>query len=104
MSLTDRERAEIARRREAVMTRRAELTQDEINEIAQRVFEARKLTGMSQGQLAEVAGVGVSSVCRVELGTGAPSRRILERIAAALEVEPHDLFADLFRLKGGDKK
>jgi hypothetical protein len=56
--------------------------------ISRVVREARRRAGLSQGQLAERAGVAKSTVGRIESGARVPSTEMVERLvrAAGLEV------------------
>jgi transcriptional regulator with XRE-family HTH domain len=48
--------------------------------------------GFSQAELAERGGVSVSYVGELEVGVKWPSAETLERLAAALHVQPYQLF------------
>jgi transcriptional regulator with XRE-family HTH domain len=57
-----------------------------------RVF--RTAAGLSQKELAELAGVTAVTVCHVERGTTQPQRRTAEGIALALNVPAAILWPD----------
>ena len=48
--------------------------------------------GLTQEKLAEKANISTHYLAMVELAKKFPSANMLERLAAALEVEPHELF------------
>jgi len=54
----------------------------------------RKVTGLSQKELAEKCGTGYSYIRQIESGVGNPSFALLAKIAEALEIEPYQLFFD----------
>ena len=54
--------------------------------VGERIKEARKITGMTQAQLAENSGISSMSVRRYESGERAPDIETLQRIADALGV------------------
>lgn len=56
------------------------------------VGEARRCRRMSQGALAEAAGVSQQSISKVEAGVICAHDRVKVRLAAALEVPTADLF------------
>lgn len=62
--------------------------------IMQAMIDARKATGMTQKQLAEVTGINQADISKLERGSGNPSLRTLQRLAAGmgmrvkLEFEP----------------
>lgn len=51
-----------------------------------KLAEARKAAGMTQGELADKAGVHISHVQRIEAGTSQPTVDVLKRLAEALQV------------------
>jgi transcriptional regulator with XRE-family HTH domain len=53
-----------------------------------KLFQLRIEAGMTQADLAEKANLSIDSISRIERGDRAPSFESLERIAAALEVNP----------------
>ena len=60
--------------------------------IGARIATLRKRTGITQQRLAEVVGVSVETVSRMERGTSFPSINSVENVARALGVELRDLF------------
>jgi putative transcriptional regulator len=58
----------------------------------QRVAQARRRTGLSQQQLADVLGVNRVSLARLEGGTRSPSMRLALRIAEVLGESVESLF------------
>ena len=62
--------------------------------IIQAMVDARKATGMTQKQLAEKSGINQADISKLERGSGNPSLRTLQRLAAGmgmrlkLEFEP----------------
>jgi transcriptional regulator with XRE-family HTH domain len=52
----------------------------------------RKLEGISQMKLAEMCGTDVSYIGQIEIGRRFPSIGMIEKIAAALRLEPYRLF------------
>lgn len=64
--------------------------------IGEKVREARRLAMLTQGELAEKSGVGITSIVRIEreqLDT-APRISTLRKLAKGLDVDPRDLLAD----------
>jgi transcriptional regulator with XRE-family HTH domain len=49
---------------------------------------------LTQAQLAERVGVSTHHVGMIELSRNYPTLELVERIAVALEIEPHELFID----------
>lgn len=56
--------------------------------LATRLLEARKQKGLSQQQVAEIAGVHFTNVGKYERAEAVPSADVFNRIAKALEVSP----------------
>ncbi|MBT0778035.1 helix-turn-helix domain-containing protein [Paracoccus sp. pheM1] len=54
----------------------------------------RRDRDLNQDELAEMAGVKQSTISKIEGGFDGVTLRVLKQIAAALEVEVSDLFAD----------
>jgi len=54
----------------------------------------RKGRCISQGKLAEICGTGQNYIEDIEEGKQFPSLDMIEKIAAALEIEPYRLFQD----------
>ncbi|MDR0710550.1 MAG: helix-turn-helix domain-containing protein [Spirochaetaceae bacterium] len=61
--------------------------------LAKNLKENRRKCGVSQVKLAERAGVSTQYIAMIELSRQFPSPEVLERIAAALEIEAYELFA-----------
>jgi len=62
----------------------------------EKVREARRRAMLTQGELAEKSGVGITSIVRIErdqLET-APRVSTLRKLAVALEVDPRELLDD----------
>ncbi|MHC6204460.1 helix-turn-helix domain-containing protein [Breznakiellaceae bacterium SP9] len=53
----------------------------------------RSILGISQAQLAERVNTSTNYIALIEVGRKSPSFEMLERIAAALEIDPPSLFA-----------
>jgi transcriptional regulator with XRE-family HTH domain len=53
-----------------------------------KLFQLRNEIGITQAELAEKANLSIDSISRIERGDRAPSFESLERIAAALGVDP----------------
>lgn len=70
------------------------------------VYSRRRAIGLTIPALAERAGVDPSYITRIERGERTPSDRHVTKLAAALEVDPIDLFYALGRiapaLRGND--
>lgn len=59
-----------------------------MTDLATRLLEARKQKGLSQQQVAEIAGVHFTNVGKYERAEAVPSADVFNRIAKALEVSP----------------
>ncbi len=64
--------------------------------IGDKLRETRKRALLTQQQLAEKSGVGVTTIIRIERNQVEPQARSIRKLAQALGVEPHEL------LKGED--
>jgi transcriptional regulator with XRE-family HTH domain len=53
----------------------------------------RKRVGYTQEQLAEQAGVSIDTISKIEIGATGARFPMIEKIAAALEVDPAELFS-----------
>jgi transcriptional regulator with XRE-family HTH domain len=62
------------------------------NVLARNLKINRLKLGLTQDKLAEKAGISTHYFAMVELAKKFPSADMLERLAEALEVEPHELF------------
>lgn len=58
----------------------------------ERMRELREAKSITQGQLAERVGIEQSHVSKIERGLANPTLDMIRKIAAALGVEPFDLF------------
>lgn len=79
----------------------------EYEQLAGRLRAFRKLKGYTQHQLAERMGVSVAVLGSLERGTRAPQVKLLEHIAAALEVRYEELIGDTYpagKLPQADKE
>ncbi|WP_186306510.1 helix-turn-helix domain-containing protein [Siminovitchia fortis] len=65
---------------------------------ARLCFGARMEKGYTQQQLADLAGVGVTTIHRIEGGSGGITDKILEKVFNALEVS-HDDIGEAFKKK-----
>ncbi|MDR0654968.1 MAG: helix-turn-helix domain-containing protein [Treponema sp.] len=64
-----------------------------IREVLARNLKMNRLKlGLTQEKLAEKADISTHYLAMVELARKFPSADMLERLAAALEIEPHELF------------
>jgi transcriptional regulator with XRE-family HTH domain len=64
-----------------------------IKDVLARNLKINRLKlGLTQDKLAEKAGISTHYFAMVELAKKFPSAGMLERLAEALEVEPHELF------------
>ena len=61
-------------------------------QLGQKIKEIRKLRGMTQEQLAEIVGIGISNISYIETGKFAPSIENFEKVVKALDVEPYELY------------
>jgi transcriptional regulator with XRE-family HTH domain len=57
-----------------------------------RVREWREQRGLSYRDLARRAGIGLSTLYRIESGAASPTVAMLERLAGALDVQVVDFF------------
>lgn len=62
------------------------------NRAMKKVRDIRKARGLSQAQLAELAGLNQATVSKVERGEMNVTLEVIDAIAAALGVEPVQLF------------
>ena len=61
--------------------------------LANNLKENRRKCGITQSILAEKAGISTQYIAMIELSRQFPTPNVLERIAAALGIEAHELFA-----------
>ena len=64
--------------------------------------EARRRAGLSQCQLAALAGVTQSMICKIECYGNRPSPRVAEKIAAVLKLTTAEMWEMLYA-DSGDK-
>ena len=60
--------------------------------LAANIKENRRKKGLTQEKLAELADMSLNYLAILELARKFPSGEMLERLAKALEIEPHELF------------
>jgi transcriptional regulator with XRE-family HTH domain len=63
------------------------------NILAKNLKENRRKCGVSQAKLTEKAGVSTQYIAMIELSRQFPTPEVLDRIAAALDIEAYELFA-----------
>ncbi len=73
---------------------REQRLKNEVNTISTRIYEARKDSGLTQAELADFAGLSVSTIKRYEHGEGEMSIQNIFRIASALNLDLSDVTAD----------
>ena len=61
--------------------------------LANNLKAFRHKSGLSQAKLAEKAGISTQYIAMIELSRQFPSPDVFEQIAAALEIEAHELFS-----------
>jgi transcriptional regulator with XRE-family HTH domain len=59
--------------------------------IGDKLRATRKRTLLTQQQLADKSGVGVTTIIRIERNQVEPQARTIRKLAEALGVEPHEL-------------
>ena len=59
--------------------------------IGDKLRETRKRTLLTQQQLADKSGVGITTIVRIERNQVEPHARTIRKLAEALDVEPHEL-------------
>ncbi len=63
--------------------------------LRENLREARRRAALTQGELADKAGVGITTIVRIETGEiTEPRVSTLRKLARALGVEPRDLLQD----------
>ena len=60
--------------------------------LANNLKENRRKCSISQSKLAEKAGISTQYIAMIELSRQFPTPEVLERIAAALDIEAYELF------------
>ncbi|MCL2294289.1 MAG: helix-turn-helix domain-containing protein [Spirochaetes bacterium] len=61
--------------------------------LANNLKESRRKCGISQSKLAEKAKISTQYIAMIELSRQFPTPEVLERLAEALGIEAHELFA-----------
>jgi len=61
--------------------------------LAQNLKENRRKLGITQPELAERAGMSTQYLAMIEIARKFPTADILERLSAALGINPHELFS-----------
>jgi transcriptional regulator with XRE-family HTH domain len=61
--------------------------------LAANLKENRRKKGLTQEKLSEQAGMSLQYLAMLELARKFPSGEMLERLANALDIEPHQLFS-----------
>jgi transcriptional regulator with XRE-family HTH domain len=61
--------------------------------LASNLKKNRQKCGFSQAKLAEKAGISTQYIAMIELSRQFPTPDVLEKIAAALEIESYELFS-----------
>jgi transcriptional regulator with XRE-family HTH domain len=59
--------------------------------IGDRLRDIRKRALLTQQELADKSGVGVTTIIRIENNQVEPQGRTIRKLAEALDVEPHEL-------------
>jgi len=62
--------------------------------LVQNLKKHRRKCGLTQSQLAEKVGVSTHHIGMIELSRNYPTLELVERIATALKIKPHELFLD----------
>jgi len=62
--------------------------------LVQNLKKHRRKCGLTQAQLAEKVGVSTHHIGMIELSRNYPTLELVERLAVALKVKPHELFID----------
>jgi transcriptional regulator with XRE-family HTH domain len=75
-----------------------------IEDFARRLRALRHSLGVSQAELAKVAGLSRGYLSRVEVGMQSPTLEVIEQLAAALKVNPVDLLEDKPRRRAGRRR
>ena len=65
---------------------------DIVREFGQRMRVARGVAGLTQSEVAARAGIHRVTLAEFEAARSSPTVKVLARIAAALGVQPRDLF------------
>lgn len=65
--------------------------------LGRRIYDQRRMLGMTQADLADACGVTQSAVAKWERNESEPNLRIRHTLAAQLHLYPHVLFAEVER-------
>jgi len=68
----------------------------------QNLKKFRKIEGISQAKLATLCDTDLSYIGQIEMGKRFPSIKLIEKIAAALDIEAYRLFMDEAGMQFGD--
>ena len=68
----------------------------------QNLKKFRKIEGISQAKLANLCDTDLSYIGQIEMGKRFPSIKLIEKIAAALDIEAYRLFMDEAGMQFGD--
>lgn len=66
-----------------------------MKKIGARVSRHRILRGLTQFEMAELAGISTNYVSKIERGVAVPTLEVICRIASALETSPSHLLIDV---------
>jgi len=61
--------------------------------LAQNLKENRRRLGITQGELAERANLSTHYLAMIEIARKFPTADVLDRLAASLSINPHELFS-----------
>jgi len=67
----------------------------EVLHIGDRLRDIRKRAILTQQELADRSGVGVTTIIRIENNQVEPQGRTIRKLAEALDVEPHELVREV---------
>ena len=70
--------------------------------LGKRIKEIRKRRGFTQEKLAELAGIETPSMSNIENGKNYPNHETLEKISAALNVRPFELYIFEYNMPNKD--
>ena len=68
----------------------------------QNLKKFRKIQGISQAKLATLCDTDLSYIGQIEMGKRFPSIKLIEKMAAVLDIEAYRLFMDESGMKYGD--
>jgi len=67
----------------------------EVLHIGDRLRDIRKRAILTQQELADRSGIGVTTIIRIENNQVEPQGRTIRKLAEALDVEPHELVREV---------